>query len=225
MALNVGSLPVSGVYAGSTEVQKVYVGSVLVWENRETVAITGTSGTQARDSFRAALTSRGLNYKTIKTIPFLLDTSQVTSMYSMFNGCSSLTSVPDMDTSKVTDMSAMFYGCAALTSVPDMNTSKVMNMASMFYDCTALTSVPNMNTSNVADMSYLFYRCAALTSVPDMNTGKVANMRYMFYYCIALTYGNVRCIGKKRGVDTTNMTLNSGLTRLPFYDTNGNWTG
>ena len=41
----------------------------------------------------------------------------------------------------------------------------------------------------------------------------------------ALTDGNVRCIGKNSGVNTGNMITNSGLTRLPFYDTNGNWTG
>lgn len=34
MALNVGTLPVAGVYVGSTEVQQVYARSSLVWENK-----------------------------------------------------------------------------------------------------------------------------------------------------------------------------------------------
>ncbi|WP_312811040.1 SGNH/GDSL hydrolase family protein [Corynebacterium variabile] len=34
MALNVGTLPVAGVYVGDTEVQQVYAGSSLVWENK-----------------------------------------------------------------------------------------------------------------------------------------------------------------------------------------------
>ena len=211
--------------------------------------ITGTSGTQARDSFRAALTSRGLDYKTVKTIPFLLDTSQVTymsnifagcaaltsvpdmdtsnvtNMYGMFSGCSSLTSVPDMNTSQVTSMSSMFSRCVALTSVPNMNTSNVSSMSSMFLGCTALTSVPNMNTSSVTTMSSMFLNCSSLTSVPDMNTSNVTNMSSMFQACAALTDGNVRCVGKKSGVNTSSMISNSGLTRLPFYDTNGNWTG
>ncbi|AEK36237.1 hypothetical protein CVAR_0885 [Corynebacterium variabile DSM 44702] len=225
MALNVGSLPVTGVYAGSTEVKQVYVGAVLVWENRETVTITGTSGTQARDSFRAALSARGLDYSTVTEIPFALDTSNVTNMRAMFEKCSSLTSVPDMNTSKVTDMTGMFYDCSSLTSVPDMNTSNVTDIKYMFQNCGALTSAPNMNTRNVTNMAYMFYSCSSLTSVPDMNTSKVTNMAYMFYICSALTDGNVRCIGKKSGVNTGNMIVNSGLTRLPFYDTNGNWTG
>ena len=165
------------------------------------VVITGTAGTKARDSFRAALTARGLDYKTVKTVPFFLDTSNVTSMSHMFNGCSSLTSVPDMETSNVTDMSYMFYNCSSITSVPDMETSNVTNMATMFSGCSSLTSVPDMETSNVTNMATMFKNCTALTD------------------------GNVRCISKNIDVNTRSMIDNSGLTRLPFYDTNGNWTG
>ena len=163
--------------------------------------ITGTSGTEARDSFRSALAARGLDYKTVKTVPFFLDTSQVTNMRSMFIGCAALTSVPEMDTSQATDMSYMFSDCPSLTSVPEMDTSKVTNMSRMFSRCSSLTSVPDIDTSNVTNMSYMFSSCAALTD------------------------GNVRCIGKKSDVNTSSMITNSGLTRLPFYDTNGNWTG
>ena len=239
----------------------------------EEVVITGTSGTEARDSFRSALTARGLDYRTVETVPFLLDTSNVKSMQSMFSDCSSLTSVPDINTSQVTNMSFMFSGCASLTSVPDMNTGNVTNMSSMlsgcasltsvpdmntgnvtrmnsmfsncaaltsapnidtnnvtlmhymFNYCAALTSVPDMNTSNVTDMFSMFNGCAALTSVPDMNTSNVTDMRYTFQACDALTDGNVRCIGKNSGVKTSSMIFSSGLTKLPFYDTNGNWTG
>ena len=141
------------------------------------VVITGTTSVQARDRFRAALNSRGLDYRTIKTVPFFLNTSQVTNMTSMFSGCSSLASAPDMDTSNTVNMSGMFYGCSSLTSVPDMDTSRATNMVGMFNGCAALTD------------------------------------------------GNVRCIGKRSGVDTGSMIKNSGLTRLPFYDANGNWTG
>ncbi|MDC1193869.1 BspA family leucine-rich repeat surface protein, partial [Planktomarina temperata] len=45
------------------------------------------------------------------------DTSNVTSMYAMFDDASSLTSVTLPDTSAVTDMSYMFDGASSLTSV------------------------------------------------------------------------------------------------------------
>ena len=225
MALNVGSLPVTGVYAGSTEVQQVYVGTVLVWENRETVTITGTQPWEAQDNLRAALTDRGLDYRTVTEIPFALDTSQVTTMNEMFSGCYGLTTVPQMDTSKVTDMNKIFSGCSSLTTVSQMDTSKVENMDVMFSGCSRLTTVPKMDTSSVTKMKSMFIDCAALTSVPDMNTSNVTSMGFMFKNCKAMTDGNVRCIGKKSGVITNSMIDGSGLTRLPFYDTNGNWTG
>ena len=67
----------------------------------------------------------------------------------------------------------------------------------------------------------MFYACSSLTTVPDMDTSQVTNMRQMFRNCSSLTDGNVRLIGKRRGVDTSLMIQNSGLTRKPFYDING----
>ena len=48
-----------------------------------------------------------------------LNTSEVTTMRSMFNGCYSLTSLDltHFDTSKVTNMQSMFNGCSGLTSL------------------------------------------------------------------------------------------------------------
>ena len=68
-----------------------------------------------RDWLRGKLQEYGKNYRTVTTLPFNLDTSQVTDMFCMFFDCSSLTQVPDLDTSQVTNMSGMFYGCSSLT--------------------------------------------------------------------------------------------------------------
>ena len=162
------------------------------------VAITGTGGSESRDQFRQACTQYGVNYQTVQELPFRLDTSQATSLINLFNGCSSLTQVPDMDTSQVTSMSSMCRGCSSLTQVPDMDTSQVTSMSSMFYNC------------------------GALTQVPDMDTSQVTNVHSMFYNCGALTDGNVRLIGRHPNVINTNMILGSGLTREPFYDQQGN---
>ena len=179
------------------------------------VILTG-SGTEPRDQFRAALTARGLDYTTVKTIPFDMDTSQATSLEVLFLFCFELTEVPELDTSNVTTMNNMFAGCRSLTEVPEMDTSKVGDMSYMFSGCSSLTSVPEMDTSNVTDMTGMFSECSSLTYVPDMETSTVAHMSFMFSGCTALTDGNVRLFGKHPDVSTTDMIFGSGLTKEPF---------
>mgnify|MGYP006375721405 CR=1 FL=1 len=115
------------------------------------------------------------------------DFSETTNMSSMFHGCSSLTTIPQMNTSKVTNMSSMFDGCRSLTTIPQMNTSKVITMSSTFSGCTSLTTIPQMDTSKVTNMSSMFYACSSLTTIPQMDTSDVTNMNTMFRSCSSLT--------------------------------------
>ena len=62
-----------------------------------------------------------------------------------------------------------------------------------------------------------------VTELPFLlDTGRATRMVSMFRDCTSLTDGNVRCIGKHPNVTTYEMIFNSGLTREPFYDTDGN---
>ncbi|WP_413522077.1 BspA family leucine-rich repeat surface protein [Brochothrix thermosphacta] len=124
-----------------------------------------------------------------------VDTSNVTSMSSMFNDCSSLTTldVSNFDTSNVTNMSAMFSGCSSLTilDVSNFDTSNVTNMSTMFSGCSSLTTldVSNFDTSNVTNMQYMFNECSPLTilDVSNFDTSNVTYMQYMFNECSSLT--------------------------------------
>ena len=69
---------------------------------------------------------------------------------------------------------------------------------------------------------HMFTSCASLTTGPDLDTSQVTDMRFMFNGCAALTDGNVRLIGRHPNVYVPSMITGSGLTRAPFYDTNGN---
>ena len=76
------------------------------------------------------------------------NTSKVTTMDSMFDGCSCLTSLDlsNFDTSNVTDMTQMFDGCSGLAflDLSGWNMSKVINiskMSYMFRGCTSLTTI------------------------------------------------------------------------------------
>ena len=76
-----------------------------------------------------------------------LDTGNVTNMYGMFGGASSLTSlnVSNWKTGNVTDMSAMFYGTSDLTNldVSNWDTDKVTDMNVMFSSDPKLALIVN----------------------------------------------------------------------------------
>ena len=124
-----------------------------------------------------------------------LKTDEVTNMYGMFNGCSSLESlnVNGFNTAKVTNMFTMFNGCSNLKSLnlSSFNTANVTNMSGMFNGCSNLESlnVSGFNTAKVTNMSFMFYSCSNLTSldVSGFNTAKVTDMTSMFEGCSSLT--------------------------------------
>ena len=152
----------------------------------EFILRVGVSSGNAFGPLRDWAVSIGKTHQTITEITVPMEVIGP-SLYGLFSGCSSLTTVPVLDTSQVTDMQHMFYGCQALTSVPELNTSQVTNMYAMFYECRALTTVPNLDTSQVTNMYGLFSGCSSLTTVPVLDTSQVTNMYGMFNQCSSLT--------------------------------------
>ena len=116
------------------------------------------------------------------------DSSPVTDMRNMFEGCMSLKSLNllNLDTSLVIDMNYMFQGCSNLpnVSISHFNTSLVRNMSNMFNNCGRLTSlnISNFVTSSVTNMSHMFESCDKLQNLDlsKFNTSSVTDMRYMF---------------------------------------------
>ena len=124
-----------------------------------------------------------------------IDTSQVTNMCCMFDGCSKLTTLDliNFDTSKVTNISCMFYGCSKFTTLDlsNFDTSNVTNMDSTFSNCSSLISLDlsNFDTSKVETTGYMFKDCSSLTSLDlsNFDTSNVISMSSMFYDCSKLT--------------------------------------
>ncbi|MBQ7510370.1 MAG: BspA family leucine-rich repeat surface protein [Prevotella sp.] len=117
------------------------------------------------------------------------NTSKVTNMLNMFNGCVNLTSIDlsHFDTGNVTNMSGMFATCQALNSldVTTLNTQNVVFMSSMFLGL-KLTSIDlsHFNTSKVQQMEGMFAG-SSFTSLDlsSFNTSEVLNMDEMFQQC------------------------------------------
>ena len=164
-----------------------------------------------------------------------IDTSEATSMASMFAGCKSLVTLDlsGFDTGKVTTMINMFYGCNSLTTldVSKFNTSEVRDMSRMFQDCKKLQNIDlsNFNTSEVTNMWCMFDGCKSLTAldVSGFDTSKVTNMAYMFYGCELLTNLNLSNFDTSKVTDMWDMFCYcSSLTALDVssFDT-GKVTG
>lgn len=117
------------------------------------------------------------------------NTSSVTNMKQMFDGCTSLTSIPLLDTSNVTTMSSMFHGCTALTSIPLVDTSLVTDMFGMFNGCTSLTSIPVFNTKSVTTMRCMLQTCTSLTYVPLFDTSSVTDVSCICEGCVNVESG------------------------------------
>ena len=142
-----------------------------------------------------------------------LDTSNATTMFDMFLGCSNLTNLDlsNFDTSNVTDMQSMFFSCNSLTSLDlsNFNTSKVTVMTRMFYKCGSLTNLDlsSFDTSNVTNMSSMFWGCSNLTNLDlsNFNTSKVTVLTNMFRGCSKLISLDIR------NFDFSNVTSYGGM--------------
>lgn len=176
-----------------------------------------TNGVDINDYFLTTPQTFSGIVKYITKIPEL-DTSGLTNMAYMFDGCTNLSSISNLNTSKVESMNNAFSRCSNLVSIPNLNTSKVKSMYSLFAGCSNLVSIPQLDTSNVTTMDFMVQNCHKITSIPELNTSNVASMRGMFYRCKALV--------SIPELDTSNVTTMeemfcfcSSLVQAPQIDT------
>lgn len=125
--------------------------------------VQGTS--DIYDVYKSGTSLNGLLYKSTNVVELLgVNTTGITNMKQMFDGCTSLTSVPLFDTSNASDTGGMLSGCSSLIDVPLFDTSNVTDMSYMFSLCNSITIVPLFNTSKVTNMSGMFAHCRNVQS-------------------------------------------------------------
>lgn len=119
----------------------------------------------------------------------LFDTSSVTDFRWMYAYCSSqyFKSVPLYDTSSASTVAEMFDHCTYLETVPLFDLSNVRLTYSMFDGCTHLASVPQFIMSNVIQAQNMFYGCTSLTSIPQFDLSNLERAESMFNGCTSLT--------------------------------------
>ena len=117
---------------------------------------------------------------------------------SMFDGCTSLTTAPELLATTTDEYSYqnMFNGCTSLTTPPtSIGTSSTtfgrLCCYSMFENCTSLTTAPELPATTLENSCYsnMFNGCTSLTTAPELPATTLANncYYYMFNGCINLT--------------------------------------
>ena len=152
-------------------------------------------------------------YTNLRKIEFnnCFDTSDVYSMDSMFDGCTSLTSLDlsSFNTEKVMGMFRMFYNCHSLTelNLTSFRAPRADRTSAMFAGCSSLTKLDlsSFNTPYVTCMDYMFSGCKSLNllNLSGLDTSYVMSMAGMFESC-----------GSLADVDLSNFDF----ARVIYYD-------
>ena len=136
--------------------------------------------------------------KNCKSLPEInlsfMDASNLTSMASMFLGCSAASKIKfgeSFNTSRVIDMSNMFAGDRTVKEFsfgPAFDTSAVTDMSGMFAGTACALDLKDFNTTSVLSMANMFRDRMGSEDIDlrSFNTANVEDMSYMF----AVKYGN-----------------------------------
>jgi surface protein len=150
-----------------------------------------------------------------------LNTSEVTTMRSMFDKCKKLENIDlsHFDTRNLKSMRSMFYDCIKLITLDlsSFNTDLVETMQYTFTNCSTLTciNIRNFNPENVENMSEMFSECKQLTTIlvgqdwTQEDILETASSQNMFVNCNEII-GNDGTTFDASKVDKTNAHAGEG---------------
>lgn len=145
-----------------------------------------------------------MNMEKIQTMDMSrFDTSNVTDMSSMFNGCHYLNDIRLFrNTSNVTDFSRMFEDCWYIQTIPGVSTFDTSSATALFYmfaNCRDLrgVSINRWDVSNVTNFQGIFFHCQSMADVllDRWDVSNARTMAQMFEGCYALTDIRMSTIG------------------------------
>lgn len=107
---------------------------------------------------------------------FSLDSSNITDMSEMFDGCTNFVSIVGyIDCGAVTNMNYMFRNCTSLSSIPDSHFTSMANvtdMTGMYYNCSSMTGAAEASkywgNSMVGGFAGCFHNCTSLDNYSDI---------------------------------------------------------
>ena len=131
-----------------------------------------------------------LNWKNYTTVD-----TQNARFCSLFNGCSVLTSAPELPATNLAEKcyASMFKGCTNLETAPALPATYLVGYCYfyMFADCKNLNTAPELPATHLALFCYygMFQGCSSLQKAPDLSATDLRYYCYtnMFCNCTNLT--------------------------------------
>ena len=131
-----------------------------------------------------------LNWKNYTTVD-----TQNARFCSLFNGCSVLTSAPELPATNLAEKcyASMFKGCTNLETAPALPATYLVGYCYfyMFADCKNLNTAPELPATHLALFCYygMFQGCSSLQKAPDLSATDLQYNCYtnMFCNCTNLT--------------------------------------
>ena len=158
----------------------------------------GTTYSLNKDNFLPDWSSDAASISTVIFDPSFA-AARPTTTHSWFSGMPGLSLITDiqyLNTSEVTDMGDMFDGCYSLPEVDlsHFDTKKVTDMNAMFaYSSLSELDLSSFDTHNVINMNQMFDGCSSLGTITvgkDWNTDNLLSSTNMFKDCYTLVGGN-----------------------------------
>ena len=128
----------------------------------------------------------------------------VTSLFMLFQDCTSLERVAIFNTSSVTIFGSMFKNCSSLLESPLFDTSNATTMSNMFQNCTSLRHVPLFDTSTVTEIVNAFSLCR------NVESGALA-----LYQQASLRESDIYHTGTFYGCGSNTVTGAAELAQIP----------
>lgn len=155
-----------------------------------------------------------------------IDTSNITTMASMFNGCSKLEEIigiENLNTENVTNFVQTFYRCSVLKEL-NLSNWKVQNLTSgigsMFYLCKGLKKIDgisNWDVSNCTSFTEVFTACSKLQELDlsGWQNNIATNYTNFLSECTSLKKIDIRGL-EFNNVTTTTQMLGTGNYAVPY---------
>lgn len=207
-----GKLSIERIFQGCTNLNSVYLKGPQEWLNGSR-AFQGCSN--------------------LNTVSFASQPLNPTNLESMFEGCSSLTSIVPIQLTNVqgVDCDAMYKNSGLIQDIPSTflgEGTHVFSADEMFQDC-AIPSVGNMNLRECSSCRAMFQITsytsgrAQLLTVGNLQTDACVNMNYMFAGQVQLT--SVQSIDMGSCITADNMFQNcNNLNTLVIKNLGGSST-